>query len=54
MCLTQEVRREENVNVVVEYSDMKSETDLKSELTKAISNQRQNQNQGKQAKYFHR
>jgi hypothetical protein len=29
--------REENVNVVVEYSNMKSETDLKSKLAKAIS-----------------
>jgi hypothetical protein len=33
--LTEETQRD--VNVVVEYSDMKPETDLKSELAKAVS-----------------
>jgi hypothetical protein len=33
--LTEEMQREEGVDVVVEYSDMKSETDLKSELATA-------------------
>jgi hypothetical protein len=36
MCLTEKIPREENVNIVIEYSDMKSETDLKSELARAI------------------
>jgi hypothetical protein len=31
------MQRKEDVNVVVDYSDMKLETDLKSELAKAIS-----------------
>jgi hypothetical protein len=31
------MQREEDVNVVVECSDMKSETDLKSESAKAMS-----------------
>jgi hypothetical protein len=35
MCLTDEMRREENLDVVVEYSNMKSETDLKSEFCKS-------------------
>jgi hypothetical protein len=35
--LTEEMQREEDVNVFVKSSDMKSETDLKSELEKAIS-----------------
>jgi hypothetical protein len=48
------MRREENVNVVVEYSDIKSETDLKSELAKAISISKANQSKGKQTRYFHR
>jgi hypothetical protein len=34
--LTEEMQRKD-VNVVVDYSNMKSETDLKSELAKAIS-----------------
>jgi hypothetical protein len=35
--LTEEMKGEDDVNVAVEYSDMNSETDLKSELAKAIS-----------------
>jgi hypothetical protein len=31
------MQREEDVNVAVKYSDMKSETDLESELAKAVS-----------------
>jgi hypothetical protein len=34
---TEEMQGEEDVNVSVEYSDIKSETDLKYELAEAIS-----------------
>jgi hypothetical protein len=46
------MRREEDVNVVVEYSDMKSETDLKSELAKAISTSTAKPKSGQADKIF--
>jgi hypothetical protein len=54
MCfdLTEEMQREEDVNIAVEYSDMKSETHLKFELTKAISISREKPKSGQSDKIF--
>lgn len=47
---TKELQSEGGMNVFVEYSDMKWELNLKSDLVKAILSSKQNQNQSKQTK----
>jgi hypothetical protein len=50
--LSEEMQREEDVDIIVEYPDMKSKSDLNWQKQYRIKGQ--NQNQSKQTEYFHR